>query len=224
MSRTTPRIISNPHDTAVRTPFQGYIRVIPDCDRGPVRPPFSAWQKSPNSRPSRSHCDHGRRRRVGTPSYGGTGGPALFRSDDSLHEEPQGIAGWLLVYVIALAFLVVHGLGLTVGAIIIYSNPSIAGLHTFIPLAGLLYYVLTNIAGAVYTVVLFTLMVKKRHSAIANNIAFNILSASIVVSWHLMGAKSPVGTVVDVLPYLVGLCYFLTSKRVRNTFREGMQC
>ncbi len=161
---------------------------------------------------------------VGTPSYGGTGGPALFRSDDSLHEEPQGIAGWLLVYVIALAFLVVHGLGLTVGAIIIYSNPSIAGLHTFIPLAGLLYYVLTNIAGAVYTVVLFTLMVKKRHSAIANNIAFNILSASIVVSWHLMGAKSPVGTVVDVLPYLVGLCYFLTSKRVRNTFREGMQC
>ncbi len=147
----------------------------------------------------------------------------VFRSHDSLHEEPQGIAGWLLVYVIVLAFLVVHGLGLTVGAIIIYSNPSIAGLHTFMPLAGLLYYVLTNIAGALYTVVLFILMFRRRHSAIANNIAFNVLSASIVVSWHLMGAKSPVGTVIDVLPYLVGLCYVLTSKRVRNTFRVGMR-
>ena len=158
---------------------------------------------------------------VGSPRYGGTGDPALLHSRDSLHGEPRGIAGWLLLYVIALAFLVVHGLGLTVGAIVIYSDPAIAGLHTFIPLAGLLYYVLTNTAGAVYTVVLFTLMFKRRHSAIANNIVFNILSASIVVSWHLMGAKSPVGTVIDVLPYLVGLCYFLTSKRVRNTFTEN---
>jgi hypothetical protein len=141
----------------------------------------------------------------------------------SIREEPQGIAGWLLVYVIVLAFLVVHGIGLTVAAIIIYSNPSIAGLHTFMPLSALLYYVITNIAVALYTVVLFVLMFTRRHSAVANIVVFNILSASIVVSWHLLGEKSPVGTVIDVLPYLVGLCYVLTSKRVRNTFRAGMQ-
>ena len=160
---------------------------------------------------------------LGSPRYGGAGGPVLFRFQASLQEEPQSIAGWLLVYIVVLGFLVVHGLGLTVASIIIYSKPSIAGLHTFVPLGALLYYVLTNIAGAVYTVVLFVLMFRRRQSAIANNIAFNILSASIVVSWHLMGAKSPVGTVVDVLPYLVGLCYVLTSKRVRNTFRVGMR-
>lgn len=161
--------------------------------------------------------------RLGSPGYGGAGGPVLFRLKASLQEEPQGIAGWLLVYIVVLGFLVVHGLGLTVASIIIYSNPPIAGLHTFVPLGALLYYVLTNIAGAVYTVVLFVLMFRRRQSAVANNIAFNILAASIVVSWHLMGAKSPVGTVVDVLPYLAGLCYVLTSMRVRNTFTEGMR-
>ena len=155
--------------------------------------------------------------------YGDASGPVLFSLHRSIQEEPQGIAGWLLVYIIVLGFLVVHGLGLTLAAIIIYSKPSLAGLHTFVPLGALLYYVLTNIAGAVYTVVLFVLMFRRRHSAIANNIAFNILSASILVSWHLLGAKSPVGTVVDVLPYLVGLSYVLTSKRVRNTFRVGMR-
>ena len=128
-----------------------------------------------------------------------------------------------MVYVIVLAFLVVHGIGLTLAAIIIYSNPSIAGLHTFIPLGGLLYYVIANIAIALYTVVLFVLMLRRRHSAIANNIAFNILSASIVVSWHLLGEKSPVGMLIDVFPYLVGLCYVLSSKRVRTTFRVGMR-
>ena len=50
----------------------------------------------------------------------------------SIREEPPAIAGWLLLYMVALAFLVVHGIGLTIGAIVIYSNPSIAGLHTFI--------------------------------------------------------------------------------------------
>jgi hypothetical protein len=36
-----------------------------------------------------------------------------------------------------------------------------------------------------------------------------------------LGEKSHVGTVIDVLPGLVGLCYFLISKRVRNTFTAG---
>jgi hypothetical protein len=145
-----------------------------------------------------------------------------FIRGTSIQQEPEGIAGWLLVYVVVLAFLVVHGIGLTVAAIIIYSNPSIVGLHTFIPLGAVLYYVITNIAIALYTVVLFVLMYRRRHSAFANNIAFNIFSASILLSWHLLGEKSPVGTVIDVLPYLVGLCYVVSSKRVRNTFRVGM--
>lgn len=141
----------------------------------------------------------------------------------SIEEEPQDIAGWLLFYVLVLAILVVHGIGLAVAAIIVYSKPSIAGLYTFMPLGALVYYVMTNIAVALYTVVLFVLMFRRRDSAVANNIAFNILSASIVVSWHLLGEKSPVGTVIDLLPYLVGLCYVLTSKRVRNTFRVEMR-
>lgn len=35
---------------------------------------------------------------LGSPGYGGAGGPVLFRFEASLQEEPQGIAGWLLVY------------------------------------------------------------------------------------------------------------------------------
>jgi len=79
--------------------------------------------------------------------------------------RPEGIGGWLLVYMIALAIQLVHGIGLTIGATIIYSDPSLAGLHTFIPLWALLFYVTTNLIAACYAIVLFILMLKHRRSA-----------------------------------------------------------
>jgi hypothetical protein len=115
----------------------------------------------------------------------------------------------------------IRGIELTVAAIIIFSDPSIAGLHSFVPLGSLLFYVITNAIAASYTIVLFFLMFRNRHSAIVNNIIFNALSVSFVVAWRFSGEKSHVGTVVDVLPGLVGLCYFFTSKRVRKTFTSG---
>jgi hypothetical protein len=133
-------------------------------------------------------------------------------------KTPQRIRGWLLAYVIALAILLLHGLGLTVAAIIIYANPSVAGLHTFIPLGPFLFYVITNLIAALYTIVLFSLMHRRRHAAIAHNIIFGVLTALFVISWHFLGEKSSLGTLIDALPGLVGLCYFLVSKRVRNTF------
>lgn len=135
-----------------------------------------------------------------------------------MYEVAKGIRGWLLVYVIALVYLLLHGLGLTLAAIIIYSNPSIAGLHSFVPLSSLLFYVITNIVLASYSIVLFFLMYRKRQSAIANNIIFNAISVVFVIAWLSMGTKSHLGTVVDVLPGLIGGSYFLVSKRVRSTF------
>ncbi len=73
----------------------------------------------------------------------------------------------------------------------------------------------------VYAVVLYVLMFKRRKAAIAHNIAFNALSVLLLVAWHFVGEKSNIGTFVDALPNLVGLWYFLVSKRVRNTFTIG---
>jgi hypothetical protein len=51
----------------------------------------------------------------------------------------EGVRGWSLAYVIALALLFLHGIELTVAADIIFSDPSIAGLHSFVPLGSLLF-------------------------------------------------------------------------------------
>jgi hypothetical protein len=85
-----------------------------------------------------------------------------------------------------------------------------------------LFYVVTNVVLAVFTIVMFFLMFRKRREAIAANIVFNALSASLVVAWHFLGMTSQVGTIVDALPGLVGLSYFLVSKRVRNTFARAI--
>jgi hypothetical protein len=129
-----------------------------------------------------------------------------------------GLRGWLLVYMAGLVVLALHGLGLTVAVVVIYANPSLAGLTSFVPLGWLLFYVVTNVVLAIYTAVLLVLMLQHRKAAIANNIVFNLLSVLFVVLWHLVGEKSLVGTVVDSLPGLVGLGYVLISKRVRGTF------
>jgi hypothetical protein len=140
--------------------------------------------------------------------------------------ESGGIRGWLLVYVVVLAFLTVHGIALTIASIIIYSKPSaglatVAPLKSFSPLSSLLFYVITNVLLVIYAVVLYILMFQRRKAAIAHNIAFNALSVLLLVAWHFVGEKSNIGTFVDALPNLVSLWYFLVSKRVRNTFTIG---
>lgn len=127
------------------------------------------------------------------------------------------IRGWLLVYIAALAVLLLHGAGLTIASIVIYAHPA-AGLHSFVPLSSLLFYVITNVILILYTVVLFILISQRRRSAIMNNIIFDILSITFLVAWHLIGEKSTVGTLVDSAPSLVGAAYILLSRRVRSTF------
>ena len=133
----------------------------------------------------------------------------------------MGIRGWLLLYMAGLAAELAHGLALTIGSLVIYAKPSLAGLHSFIPLWALLIYVVSNLGLLAYGVVLFVLMSRERRAAIAHNILFNMLSIALLVIWFLLSAKSPVGTVVDSLPGLVAIAYFSRSRRVRNTFTNA---
>jgi hypothetical protein len=130
----------------------------------------------------------------------------------------KDIRGWLLVYVIALALFSLHALGLTIASLIINAHPSLVGMQSFIPLGALFFYVITNLIEVVYAIVLFVLMFKKKKAAIINNIIFNALSVVLLLSWHFIGEKSVIGTFVDALPGLIGLGYFLASKRVKATF------
>ena len=70
-------------------------------------------------------------------------------------------------------------------------------------------------SGPIY---LFILMKRRRRSAIIHNIIFSILSVVFLVTWHAIGEKSTMGTLVDSIPSLVIVVYFLLSRRVRKTF------
>ena len=139
-------------------------------------------------------------------------------------KESEGIRGWLLVYVVALAIITVHGMALTIASIIVYAKPPAAGvtssaaLKSLSPLSALLLYDITNALLIIYAIVLFILMFRRRKAAIAHNIIFNAVSVLLLVGWHFTGGKSNVGTFVDALPNLVSLWYFFVSKRVRTTF------
>jgi hypothetical protein len=139
------------------------------------------------------------------------------RSADDGRARPR-IKGLLMVYTALVAGLLLHGALLTVGAIIVYSDPAAAGLHSFVPLGALLFYVVTNTVLILYGVVLFVLMARRRRSAIVNNVLFNLLSIAFLLAWHLVGEKSNVGTLIDTAPNLLGAGYILLSRRVRSTF------
>ena len=81
-----------------------------------------------------------------------------------------------------------------------------------------MYYIISNVALLVYLIYLFILMKRRRRSAIIHNILFNLLSAVFLVTWHAIGEKSATGTIVDSIPSLVIVAYFLVSGRVRKTF------
>jgi hypothetical protein len=122
---------------------------------------------------------------------------------------------------VGLVIQALHGVGLTIGAIVIFVDPKLAGLTSFVPLGALLFYVLTNIALALYTAVVLTLMIRRRKAAILNSIVLNCLTVLFLTLWHLLGEKSPFGAIVDSAPSLVGLAYMLRSKRVRATFTSS---
>jgi hypothetical protein len=144
--------------------------------------------------------------------------PTAIHSGSEAQPRLVGIRGWLALCIAGLTAEIAHGLALTVGSLVIYSKPSLAGVHSFIPLWGLLIYVLSNLGLVAYGVVLFILMSRERKAAIANNILFNALSIAFVVIWFFLSAKSPLGTIVDSLPGLAAIAYFSRSRRVRNTF------
>jgi hypothetical protein len=146
---------------------------------------------------------------------------AAIRSGSGARARLVGIRGWLMLYMIGLAAELAHGLALTIGSLVIYAKPSLAGLHSFIPLWALLIYVLSNLGLVAYGVVLILLMSRQRKAAIANNILFNALSIAFLVIWFFLSEKSPVGTVVDSLPGLAAIAYFSCSRRVRNTFTNA---
>lgn len=152
---------------------------------------------------------------------GGVFAPLGIRAGSAARPGLVGIRGWLLLYVLGLAAELAHGLALTVGSLVIYSQPSLAGLHSFIPLWALLVYVVSNLGLVAYGVALFVLMSRERKAAIAHNILFNALSIAFLVIWFFLSAKSPVGTVVDALPGFAAIAYFARSQRVRNTFTRA---
>ena len=148
-------------------------------------------------------------------------GHSLNWSPPADRPAPEGIGGWLLIYVIGRAGLVVHQLQLTVGAVVIYADPAIAGLRTFVPLSALLLYEATSWLLVGLTVVALVLIRGRRAAAISVNLALSGLWLAALVAWQFLGLKSPAGTIIDATPALFGLCYFLTSRRVRNTFTRS---
>jgi hypothetical protein len=131
---------------------------------------------------------------------------------------PKGVGGWLLVYVLARAGLLLHQLQLTIGAIVIYADPAAAGLRTFVPLGALILYEVTNWLLVGLTVLAFVLIRRKSPTAIAVNVVLSGLWLVALVAWQFLGLKSPAGTIIDATPAILGLGYFLRSRRVRNTF------
>jgi hypothetical protein len=139
---------------------------------------------------------------------------------DGPEAERMPIRGWLVVYLVALAGLALHGLALTIASLIIAADPSLAGLTSFISPPALTFYVASNASLILYTVVLYVLMGKRKRSAVAHNVIFNILSLAFLVGWHAMDMKSTVGLAIDAVPPVLMAAYFVASGRVRRTFRE----
>jgi hypothetical protein len=145
------------------------------------------------------------------------GGRSRLRMPHVGARAPKGIGGWLLVYVIGRVGLLLHQLQLTIGAIVIFADPAVAGLRTFVPLSSLLLYEATNWLLVGLTVAALVLIRRRSRAAIPVNLALSGLWFASLVVWQFLGLKSPAGTIIDATPALFGLWYFLTSKRVRNT-------
>jgi hypothetical protein len=131
---------------------------------------------------------------------------------------PKGVGGWLLVYVLGRVGLLLHQFQLTVGAIVIYADPAVAGLRTSVPVGAFLFYEITNWLLVGLTVLALVLIRRKSPTAIAVNLALSGLWLVALVVWQFLGLKSAAGTIIDATPAIFGLGYFLRSGRVRKTF------
>lgn len=129
-----------------------------------------------------------------------------------------GHRGWLLVYLVVLGLQVVHWLGLTVATVIVFANPELADLSEPMPVYVLVIYVTTNALLIGYALCALRLMLLRRRSAIVHNVAWNSLSVVFLLCWYAIGAKSPIGVVIDSLPAVVAVSYLLRSQRVRATY------
>jgi hypothetical protein len=117
------------------------------------------------------------------------GGHSLKRMPPASTPVPKGIGGWLLIDVTGRAGLLVHQLQLTVGAVVIYADPALAGLLTFVPLSALLLYEATNWLLVGLTVVAFVLIRKRRVAAISVNLALSGLWLAALVVWQFPGTE-----------------------------------
>lgn len=141
---------------------------------------------------------------------------AAHRTAHTNH-EPRRIGGLLAVYLVILAILILHGLVLTVAAVIVNANPSLGGLSEPVPWSYIAFYIVTNAILAVYTVVVMRLIVTKRRSAVTHNAIWAILTVAFLVAWHFLGMKSLVGVFADSAPGLLGVLYLALSPRVKET-------
>ena len=130
------------------------------------------------------------------------------------------IGGYLAVYVAVLIILIVHGLGLSVAAIIVNANPSLGGLSEAVPWTHIVYYVVSNVALAAYTVLILRLIVQRRVAAIHHNAIWAVLTVAALVSWYALGMKFAIGVVIDSAPGIVGAIYLAKSTRVSRTLTE----
>lgn len=130
---------------------------------------------------------------------------------------PRPIGGLLAVYVVVLGILIVHGLGLTVAAVIVNANPSLGDLDEPVPWSHIVLYAATNAILMGYTVVVMRGILHRRRSAIIHNAVLALLTTTFLGTWHLLGMKSPIGVVVDSAPGLVGIVYLARSKRAAQT-------
>ena len=132
------------------------------------------------------------------------------------------LGGLLVGYVVVLVVLLIHGIGLTIATLVIDADPSLVGMTDLGPGSHVVFYVVTNCLLAVYTLMLLWLICTKRRAAIVHNYVYCAISIGCLVAWNVLGMKSPIGTVIDSLPGVVGMLYFANSTRVRRTLRRPL--
>jgi hypothetical protein len=148
-------------------------------------------------------------------------GRSSARRSDPGSSAPKRISGWLLAYVIGRVGLLLHQLQLTIGAAVIFTDPAVAGLRTFVPLSSLLFYEATNWLLVGLTVAALISIRRRSPAAIPVNLVLSGARLIALIVWQFLGLKSPIGTTIDATPALFAVWYFLTSKRVRNTFNRA---
>ncbi|PWR10157.1 hypothetical protein DKT68_09760 [Micromonospora acroterricola] len=132
------------------------------------------------------------------------------------------LRGLLVGYVVVLVLLLIHGIGLTIATLVIDANPSLVGMTDLGPESHIVFYVVTNSFLAVYILVLLWLICTRRRAAIVHNYLYCAISIGCLVAWNVLGMKSPVGTVIDSVPSIVGIVYFANSTRVKRTLTRSL--